>query len=304
MRGAAIISIGTLLATWWAPAMRAQSGAADPASMVSDLLGAACRQNESQFSTFLTADNSKAYNALPQNERAAIVKRFSLSDDPGHPLLSTNAQGINVLRCETPGTTAEFELGTPRVRENLAFVPVTVLHGQSSEFGLVREGGAWKLISLGLVLIDIPQLSKQWATQDLLNREQAAAQTLSTLADAVRKYQRIYGKLPDSLATLGPAPANGVSPEQAQLIDADLATGNHDGYRFRYRIVPASDGSESAFELAATPEQYDKTGKDSFFLDAQGKLHAADKRGAVATADDPELSSASKLGEQSGESSP
>ncbi|MFZ0785093.1 MAG: hypothetical protein WAM67_04850, partial [Candidatus Acidiferrales bacterium] len=42
----------------------------------------------------------------------------------------------------------------------------------------------------------------------------------------------------------------------------------------------------TAFELAATPESYGKSGRRSFLLDADGKLHGADKNGQMATADD------------------
>ena len=273
--------------------LAAQDDQQDPASVVAGLLGAACRQNETQFSKYLTADNEKAFTVLPDTERAALVKRFALSDDVGRPLLSTNAENHTVLRCETPGATAEFQFGTPRVRENLAFVPITIHGGQSTEFGLVREAGGWKLISLGLVLFDIPQLSRQWATQDLVTREQSALQNMVGIADAIRKYKRLYGKLPDSLAQLGPAPKGGVSPELAQMISADLANGAQGGYRFRYRIVSGPDGSDANFELAATPDQYDRTGRLSYFLDAQGKLHGADKNGEVASGDDPVLNTSS-----------
>ncbi len=98
-----------------------------------------------------------------------------------------------------------------------------------------------------------------------------------------------WGKLPESLAQLGPAPPDQISPEQASLVNEHLAAGSQRGYSYRYRIVPAPDGGETAFELAAAPEDYGKTGRRSFFLDTKGKVHAADKHGAVATSDDPPI---------------
>jgi hypothetical protein len=86
---------------------------------------------------------------------------------------------------------------------------------------------------------------------------------------------------------LGPAPKGQISPEQASLVNAGLAAGKQNGYLFRYRIVPDPSGNDTNFELAATPESYDKVGRRSFFLDAEGKVHAADKHGTVATSDDP-----------------
>jgi hypothetical protein len=73
-----------------------------------------------------------------------------------------------------------------------------------------------------------------------------------------------------------------------------LAKGVAGGYRLRYAIVPAS-GEEhqsernkgAGFALGATPVVYGKDGRSSFFLDSSGTLRGADKKGAVATADDP-----------------
>ena len=107
--------------------------------------------------------------------------------------------------------------------------------------------------------------------------------------EAIQTYHRAFGRLPESLAELGPAPKDQISPEQASLISAELAKGTQGGYEFRYRIVPDISGNDTQFELAATPKPYGTNGHRSFFLDASGKVHADDKRGSVATADDPLL---------------
>ena len=98
----------------------------------------------------------------------------------------------------------EYRFGEVRVRENLAFIPVTVLNLEDTEFGLVRENGAWRLLSLGVVLLDIPQLAKQWDAADLTAREEAAVQTLRDLASAIETYNRAWGKLPDRSRCWGP----------------------------------------------------------------------------------------------------
>jgi hypothetical protein len=269
-----------------APTMLAQEGS-DPAAALSASIVAACRGNETQFSNYLTADNAAAFRALPAEQRTAFLKRFSLSDMPGKPLSSTDQQNHALLLCQTPSGSVQYRFGVARVHENLAFIPVAVVDGEQAEFGLVRENGGWRLLSLGLVLLDIPQLAKQWVAEDLRAREDAAIETLRHLADAVQTYNRAFGKLPESLTELGPAPKGQISPEQASLVDANLAAGKQNGYLFRYRIVPDPSGNDTNFELAATPESYDKVGRRSFFLDAAGKIHAADKHGAVATSDDP-----------------
>jgi len=288
----AVLLPATLLALVGAmPAHTQDAHDSEPATALSAALAAACRAQADTFVKYLTADNAAAFRAMPEDQRAAFMKRLSLSDEAGKPLISADPQQHTVLRCQTSRGSAEYRFGDGRVRENLAFIPVTVPGSHGTEFGLVRETGGWRLLSLGLLLLDIPQLSKQWVEQDFAAREDAVIQTLRGLADAIQTYVHAWGKLPESLAELGPAPQDQISPELASLVNEHLAAGSQRGYSYRYRIVPAPDGSETAFELAAAPEDYGKTGRRSFFLDTKGKVHAADKHGAVATSDDPPIES-------------
>jgi hypothetical protein len=230
------------------------------------------------------------------------MKRIVQTADAGRPLLSTGAEGRTVLRCETTGRTTELRFGAERLQENMAFVPVEATGGQSAEFGMVREGGGWKMLSVGLVLMNIPELAKRWTTPetsvaDAGNSEAAAIVTLRRLAEAVETYKTGFGMLPKSLAQLGPAKRGDVSPEKANLIEQELADGTKGGYVFTYRIVPAmkakdakdaaGESMEPTYALTATPAEYGKSGKRSFFLDATGELKGGDKQGAAATAEDP-----------------
>jgi hypothetical protein len=265
---------------------RAQEGQeASPAAALTSALAAACRQNEAQFAHYLTAENAARFRDLSPSEQSAFLKRLVLVDQAGHALVSSDAQGHAVLRCDTPAATVEFRFGAERVHENLAFIPVEVGNGQRIEFGMVREGGGWRMLSLGLLLLDLAELKKEWAREDLEARETAAIRTLLAFADALRTYQRAFGNLPESLEQLGPAPKEGVSPDAAGLVDAELAAGKKGSYLFRYRILPGGGGT--GFELAAVPAEYGTSGRRSFFLDASGKLHGVDKQGAVATDTDP-----------------
>ena len=283
--------IGTVVATlllFGAMAARAQETAdADPATTLSNILVAACRANETEFASHLTSLNAAAFRALPATQRNELMKRLSLSDEPGKPLISADDQKHIVLHCRGAGGNVEFRFGATRVQENLAFIPVTVVDGAQADFGMVREGNSWRLLSLGLVLFDVPQLAKQWAQADLAAKEDAAIADLRALAEAIRTYRRAFGKLPESLAQLGPAPKDQISPDQASLVPASMAAGKQGGYIFRYRISPDASGNDNNFELAATPEAYGKPGKRSFFLDTSGKVHGDDKHGKVATVDDP-----------------
>ncbi|HEY0702630.1 MAG TPA: hypothetical protein VGD60_07670 [Candidatus Acidoferrales bacterium] len=271
-----------------APGLRAQeTGEPDSATALSNALAAACKADEAQFASFLAGENPAAFRALPAAQRVEFVKRISLTDLPGKPLISSDGNGHIVLHCRAPNLTVEYRFGTPRVHENLAFITVAVVDSEEATFGLIHESKGWKLLSLGLVLFDIPQLSKQWAQADLIAHEEGTVATLRTLSEAIQTYHRAFGRLPENLAELGPAPKDQISPEQASLISAGLATGSQDGYEFRYRIVPDISGNDTAFELAATPKPYGNNGHRSFFLDAAGKVHGDDKHGAVATTEDP-----------------
>ena len=288
--GIATLAAALLLAAMtMTPSANAQESgdAADPAAALADTLVAACRANETEFANHLTAASAAAFRALPATQRSELMKRLSLSDEPGKPLLSSDNDKHIVLRCRAANTTVEYRFGTTQVQENLAFIPVAVVNSEQADFGMVRDGGSWRLLSLGLVLFDVPQLARQWAAADLAAREDGVIADLRSLAEAIRRYQRAFGKLPESLAQLGPAPKDQISPEQAALVPADMAAGKHGGYVFRYRISPDANGNDNDFELAATPEAYGRPCKRSFFMDIAGKVHGDDKRGKVATVDDP-----------------
>jgi len=297
-------SAATLLVWPWlcVPASAPNSGApesgaqaasggqeAGPSAALAAALVAACREDDAAFAPYLTADNAAAFRTLPAEQRRAFLQRLVLLTEPGRPLLSSEANArTTVLRCETPSITGEIRFGHERIRENVAFVPVTYTGGRRTELGMVREGGGWKILSLGLLLLDIPELAKQWEESAEAAKEEAAIAALRQLAEAISTYRKAFGALPEKLEQLGPASKEGVSPEAAQLVDAELAAGTKAGYRFRYRIVPArGSAAPPGFELAAGPIEYPKTGRRSFFLDANGKLRGADKQGAVADSTDP-----------------
>ena len=304
------LAISLLLFAAAAGAPKASGQAApenSPSAELSAALMAACRQNDTQFANYLTTENAAAFRQLAPRMRTALMERFVLLGQAGRPLLSNDPRGYIVVRCETPAITAEVRFGETRLRENLAFVPVEVrasgetagageggAAGRHIQFGLVREGGSWKLLSVGLLLLDLPTLAKQWEGSELEASESAAVAALRKMAEAVGTFRRAFGKLPETLAQLGPAPKEGISPEAAGLLDADLAAGKKDRYVFRYRVVARSAGGEASredagFELAALPAEYGKTGRRSFLLDTTGALRGADKGGTLATASDPRI---------------
>jgi hypothetical protein len=264
-----------------------------------EALAAACSQSEREFTKFLTARNAETFATLTPAARVALMKRFVLLDEPGKPSLVTGASGRPLVRCQTPGGAAETQIGGAEITDNLAFLPVEIRDATDSvgenvmhvKMGLVRENGEWKLLSVGLVLLDLPSLAAEWDSAQIDSTERAAIDALKVIADAVETYRHTYARLPDSLANLGPAKRGvAASPDAGGLLDADLAAGARSGYNFRYVIAGASAlGAPAKFALAATPQTYGRTGRRSFFRDVNGGLHGADRQGSVGSEVDPKV---------------
>jgi hypothetical protein len=290
-----------------APLIRAQESAVKPdppvagtgpASALRDVLLAACSQNSEDFSRFLTVRSRQSFNALTPGARVSLMKRFVLLNVPGKASATANPAGRPLVRCETPDVTTEMAIGGADVRDNLVFLPMelrdisdaTGATVRQINLGLVREDGQWRLLSLGLLLLDLPALEVEWDAAEAEGNESSALETLKKIADAVETYRRKYSVVPESLARLA-APANGApTREAAGLLDADVAAGTKDGYIFRIVIAGASSlGAPAKYELAATPSSYGRTGNRSFFRDSEGVWHAADHHGAVGSASDPRL---------------
>jgi hypothetical protein len=271
---------------------------AGPSIALRDALAAACAQNERDFARFLTADNAKVFAQLTPTTRAALMKRFVLLDQPGLPQVRTNPTGRPLVRCETSSVTTEMQLGVANVQENLAFIPLEVrgvgdaagIDARRNTFGLVRESSGWKLLSIGLLLLDLRTLERQWEQQELEANERDAIETLGRIAAAIAKYREMYGKLPETLGQLGPPERGAPSAEASALLSSDLASGRYAGYAFRYVVAAGAGPSGAAkYELAATPLVYGKTGRRSFLMDASGVVHGADRQGALASASDPSV---------------
>lgn len=269
-----------------------------PSAALRDVLTAACSQSQSDFERFLTERNKESFLRMTPAARVAFMKRFVLLNEPGKPSVTTNPSGRPIVRCDTPAGAAEIQIGGADTRDNVSFLPVKLRDATDTtgadaiqvNMGLVRENGQWKILSLGLVLLDLPSLEFEWDSAEADKNEEAAIQSLKDIAEAVEAYRRKYLRLPDSLSSLGPALHGPASPEAAGLVDSDLSTGMKNGYSFRYVIAGANTlGAPAKYELAAMPLVYGRTGHRSFFRDAAGTLHGADRKGAIGSAEDPKL---------------
>lgn len=87
---------------------------------------------------------------------------------------------------------------------------------------------------------------------------------------------------------------------QADFIDAVLAGGEKYGYVFALSVTHPTTTTPAKFTLTATPRLYRKSGRVSYFVDERGAIRGADKNGAAADANDPEIDSCSFYGDAAG----
>jgi hypothetical protein len=281
-----------------APPPAASSPAPDaPSAALRDLLAAACAHDETRFEQFLTARNAESFSRLTPAARVELMKRFVLLDGAGKPALFASSSNRPSIRCSTPDGAADIQLGGTDLRDNLAFLPVDIRDASNPNtpnggdphhvlMGLVREHSSWKILSVGMLFLDLPSLEVEWDQSAIGGNEQQALTDLKSIAAAIETYRTTYSRLPESLTKLGHA--SKASADSAGLLDPELVGGQRNGYRFRMVIVGANDiGAPAQYELSATPALYGRTGRLSFFRDAKGKFHAADHQGAVGHSIDP-----------------
>jgi len=131
-----------------------------------------------------------------------------------------------------------------------------------------------KSILLGLIALLASCSNQQPAEQSVLvtaANETAAITRLRAIAAAEARYQVESGGGYGTLDQL----------IQKRYVN-DPSSGKLTGYRFDIQV------KGETFQVTAAPEKYGITGKRSFFVDATNVVHAADKKGAPATASDPE----------------
>lgn len=269
-----------------------------PATVLRDAMLAACNQNADEFRHALTARNAAAFSRIAPAARSTFLKRFVLLDKPGQPRSENTSNDTYLVSCSSREVTTQIQIGKAELRDNLAYLPFEIKDasdptGEASRkvtIGMVRENGEWKLLSLGLLLLDLPSLEEEWDRAEIQANEKTAITYMKEIASAVETYRKTYTRLPDTLAVLGPAPQGPAKSDNAGLIREDLAAGRKDGYLFRYVIVGANNsGAPAKYELAAIPAEYGRSGTRSFFRDSNGNLHAADREGAVGSEIDPKL---------------
>jgi type IV pilus assembly protein PilA len=92
-------------------------------------------------------------------------------------------------------------------------------------------------------------------------REMAAAKAITTIHTAEVQYYSQYGRYATSLAQLGPAANSSPSPDGAELIDRDLASGEKNSFKFVLRHTP------TGYALSVTPTASGTSGTHTYYSD-------------------------------------
>ena len=132
-------------------------------------------------------------------------------------------------------------------------------------------------IMLILMLIAIPNFSNMKSQAN----ETSAIQSLRAIYEAQIQYQTNFpanGFAPN-LTMLGGSSASGPpSPQSAQVLDTNLATGQKSGYTFAIvnptKITVNNQDQYTGYEATAVPQAVGKTGHRGFCIDQQGEIKA------------------------------
>jgi hypothetical protein len=255
----------------------------------------------------------KGASALAQTERhdnvelVSYANAFSYAFMDNFLVLSADAAAIrhvvdSYLKHETLASDTQFKNATrwhPRQLQGQLYIspalmdgykvwanqPSTLISDQMREIlsrlSLVAQPVTYSLSNDGLgtmhevhlpknlLLMGIAGIASESNPSPIVQNERAAMGALAMIANAEIQYHS--GKGRGSFATMDQLMAEGVIPEELLK--------NH-GYKIELTIVG------SKFEVTAVPDEYGKTGRNSYFVDHTNVLRGADHAGSVATADD------------------
>ena len=117
------------------------------------------------------------------------------------------------------------------------------------------------LIVIAIILIIITIAVPKYNRTQMYMRETAAVAAIQTIHKMEVQYQSQYGRYAVSLAELGPPASGAPGPNSADLIGADLAGGEKQGYKFTVT------GTPGGYIINANPVNYGSSGSKTFYSD-------------------------------------
>ncbi len=136
-------------------------------------------------------------------------------------------------------------------------MPTVRLRRRARGFSLVEL-----LIVIAIILIiaaiAVPKLNRT----RMQAQEMAAVRHIVAIHQAQTQYYSTYGRFAANLAELGPPGGGGApGPSSADLLPADLASGEKQGYKYALAASP------TGYTVNANPVAFNNTGTRTFFSD-------------------------------------
>ena len=146
------------------------------------------------------------------------------------------------------------------------------------------------LIVIAIILIIVTVALPKLNNARRYAQETAALKAIQTINTVQVQYNSTYGRFATSLAELGPPTSGTANASAADLISADLASGEKQGYKFTLA------GTPTGYTISAVPTAFGSTGSRTFFSD-QTLVIRENYGQEPATANSREVGSAAKTGE-------
>ncbi len=115
------------------------------------------------------------------------------------------------------------------------------------------------LIVIAIILIIITFALPKMTRARMYAQETAAIAAIRTIHTAQVQYYSQFGRYATSLTELGPPTSGNANIGAADLVDATLAAGLKQGYKF---VVA---GLQGGYTISAIPEPYGTSGSRTFF---------------------------------------
>jgi len=146
------------------------------------------------------------------------------------------------------------------------------------------------LIVIAIILVIATIAVPQYNKVQMNAREMAVIQEIGAIHKGQTQYYAQFGRFAENLAQLGPSPnAQADGPAAANLLPAELAKGEKNGYRYTLQLT------KEGYQINANPLAYGNTGRRTFYSDQTMIIHQNWGQ-EPATAQSPELGSAAPAG--------
>jgi type IV pilus assembly protein PilA len=118
-------------------------------------------------------------------------------------------------------------------------------------------------IILIIITFAVPKLQKA----HMFAQETAAVVFVKTVHTVQVQYYSMYGRYATSMTELGPPNSGAASPASADLVDAVMASGSKQGYKFTLT------GTPGGYTIIGVPDSYNGTGSKTLFSDQSMVIH-------------------------------